>query len=120
MNTTKINHKNVLMNKLHEIENTPGNWDGLNGSRVSPRSVGQYKAFLEMVTEYKLEYSPELQHDGSILVAWTGRLNNNSAKFGIHFLIDGKVQLIFGEQVSDPIVPSSDKERIQTFIYASG
>lgn len=117
---TKINHRRVLMGKLHEIENLPGNWDEKGASRASARAVGQYKGFLDLVTEHKLEYAPQLQSDGSILVQWTGRLNSASATFTIHFLVNGGIQLGLNGALSDTIPSSEERDRLRDFIYAAG
>lgn len=115
---TRINHKKFLLDELDRLIALPGNWDEQGGNTASPRATGNYRAFLDLVTEHKKEYLPYLQYDGGIRVQWQTKVGGKTADALIVFEPTGGMHLGFAGQGND--FDAVDHDRLRDFVYVAG
>lgn len=115
---TRINHKRYLLDELDRLIALPGNWDEQGGAQASPRATGNYRAFLDLVTEPKKEFTPHLDPDGSIRVQWRSKVGGKFSDAVIVFYGNGGMYLGFDGKGN--MFDQVDRDRLRDFVYVAG
>lgn len=116
--TMRINHKKMLLDELDRLAALPGNWDENGATPPTPRATGNYKAFIDLVTEPKKEYFPHANSDGSIRVEWKTKVGGKAGTALIVFKANGGMKLEFNGNSND--FDAVDHDRLRNFVYIAG
>lgn len=104
--------RTVLLRKAEELTNLRAN------SPVSPRAVGSYRAFVDMLPAPMMYHAPKVQDDGSLIASWDGRMLKKDGEVSIHFQKDGSFVMSFDGTSSEPLSGQAGMDRLQDFVYA--